>query len=217
MIHTTKERLWYVDYIQLSMIEQGISLDDIAVYIDSGDGCLKSYLQSFKNIENAWYRYGAIWHLQDDIILSRRFKELTEKYNEPLDSIVCGICPTGIEEGNNNFGHVSVDYMWYSFPCIKIPNYIAIEFVEWCESLTDSKHKSWIDKNKYVDSLFRDYILEKQRYTPVINLKPNIVDHVDYLLGGSTINSARRLPIRARYFEDVDLIVELEKKINANK
>ena len=50
----------------------------------------------------------------------------------------------------------------------------------------------------------------------VLNLKPNLVDHIDYLLGGSTINERKedKKQVRALWFDDLDLVKELGGKIN---
>ena len=48
----------------------------------------------------------------------------------------------------------------------------------------------------------------------VLNLKPNLVDHIDYLLGGTVINKERKNKnVRAVWFEDLDLVENLEKKL----
>ena len=48
---------------------------------------------------------------------------------------------------------------------------------------------------------------------PAINLNPNIVDHIDYLIGGTVNSSKRSMQIRSRFWQDEYLVEELEKKL----
>lgn len=212
MIHTCEKREWYVNnYLLPSMLEQGIDRDDIIIWLDKGWGNLISCMKSFKSLPENDYT----WHLQDDIIISSEFKKTTEKYND-FDGLVCGICTEYDLDvrGHNNLEIPTFDELWWSFLCMKIPNKIAHECVEYFESGQDLSCEEWKKKNKGDDSVFRRYI---QVYYPTmkhINLEPNIVDHIDYLLGGSLINGARLKGIRAKYFREQNLVTELERKLN---
>ena len=46
------------------------------------------------------------------------------------------------------------------------------------------------------------------------NLKPNIVDHIDHLIGGTLINKNReRFVNRSAYWEDEEIVVHLEQAL----
>jgi hypothetical protein len=106
--------------------------------------------------------------------------------------------------------------MWYSFPCIRIPNEVSRGFINWYYSeRTQREYFTTIWQNKGIDYLFRQYVLIY--YTDLIlNLKPNIVNHIDHLVGGSLINADRiedSKQIMAVYWDEYKLLRELEEKL----
>jgi hypothetical protein len=104
--------------------------------------------------------------------------------------------------------------MWHSFPCIRIPYKVLQEFVDWVNSdYVQKRYRAYIIEGKYDDTLFREYMISKHPHVKVYNLYPNIVDTIDYLIGGSTINKLRSNDLRAAYFRDTELIEELKGKL----
>ena len=213
MIHTCSKRKWYVQqYLVPSMLEQGIKKSDIRIYGDEKRlGNLRACIDSFRIIAD---KNGGTWHLQDDIIISSNFREATESEDK---GIVCGFC--------NNYskdmlsGYRPVQDMWYSFPCIRIPNKIVAEFIDWFYSTnTQTKYKAYIEQGKYDDSLFRYFILDKHPDMYVYNINPNIVDNIDYLIGGSIVNYQRseKSDANSIYFEEHGLIEILSEKLRAS-
>ena len=218
MIHTYSKRLWYVDgYLIPSMESQGINGNDILVMLDDGTyGCLESFFTSLKKPKGTVDE--ATWHLQDDVIICRDFKIRT--VDTDYDSgIVNGFCWTK-DFQRYSIGRVPPFQMWYSFPCIRILNKIGMEAAEWfyTKAVNDPRYKKMIEERKNDDYLFREFIMEKS-YAG-INLSPNLVDHISYLIGGSIVNREREakegVQSMALYFEDKDLIDELEKRLNQN-
>lgn len=212
MIHTCNERNWYVEkYLIPSLLEQGIKEEDIINWVDiDNKGNLKSCLESFNSCKDI---SDGTWHLQDDVIISSNFKQLTEEHN---DGIVCGFVNDVIGPDINKVGIVNVRDMWLSFPCIRIPNKLAIEFVNWFNTVAvhTDKYKERIKNNKSDDWFFRKFLkTTKYKYTNVLNLKPNIVNHIDYLLGGSVANSARKGFRMSCYWTENNLVEELERRI----
>lgn len=205
LIHTCAKREQYVnEYLVPSMLKQGIDKSNILIYNDKAkEGCLKSYLASFKMIASD--RDGT-WHLQDDVLISSWFKRITEEANR---GIVCGFCSYYSED--KPYGLRPVQDMWYSFPCIRIPNMIAKRFVEWLESpKIQNKYKAYIEENKFVDYFFRLYVLENYTNSYICNLNPNIVENIDYLLGGSVINYIREDTPNSLYFKEHNLVEEFK-------
>ena len=219
MIHTHISRLWYVEeFLIPSMEAQGINGDDIRIILDDGTyGCLDSFFTSLK--EPKGEADEATWHLQDDVIICRDFKIRTVDTDYPL-GIVNGYCWTK-DFQRYSIGKVPAFQMWYSFPCIRIPNQIGISAAEWfyTKAVNDPRYSKMIEERKNDDYLFREFIME-QNYAG-INLSPNLVDHIDYLIGGSIVNKKRAdkegVQSMALYFEDKDLIDELEKKLSRRK
>ena len=216
LIHTCNQREWYVNkYLIPSLIDQGIQSEDIMVWLDTENkGNLHSCMESFSYCGK---ESGATWHLQDDVILCRDFAERTKKFDE--DFIICGFC--GVEVGPciSRIGRVRPTQMWWSFQCIQIPNDLAKECSEWFYEDAVFRDNEEIAKRiaggKSDDWMFRRFINENYPNTVIINYEPNLVDHIDYLLGGSVINSARTRKHTSAYFKDRDLIQILEERLRA--
>jgi len=211
-IHACPQRMWYVNqYLVPSMLDQGISESDIMVKCDDKKlGNLTHCMDIFSHITQA----GSTWHLQDDVVICKDFKKRTEEFQQ--NQIVCGFVVSN--DGNvKHTGFVEPENMWWSFPCIHIPNNLARECVHWVYEVARYKSiYSWmIMANKYDDTFFKEFLKKVHPSIKVLNLKPNLVDHVDYLLGGSIINEERKNKnVRAVWFEDLDLVEELERKID---
>ena len=212
MIHACNSRMWYVnDYLIPSMREQGIH--NILTYCDvDNEGCLVSHVKSLTDASNR--NVDGMWHLQDDVIICRDFAKRTAELSK--DYTVCGFASYYDEMKKWEPGDSNGLKMWYSFPCIYIPTKIVKSYINWFNTYVwrDPQYEKWVKEKKYDDTIFRIYM---ENYYPkeyVLNLKPNLVDHVDYLLGGSIVNQWRKdKQVRAMWFDDTDLIVELEKRL----
>lgn len=209
MIHACPAREWYVnDFLIPSLQKQGIK--DISVWMDSdGVGNLASCIESFTQCS---LFDGDTWHIQDDVIICRDFAERIR--NVPA-GLACGFCVDIYERGDIIEGPTTAQYMWESsFPCIKIPNKLAGEFVFW---LMTAQKRPEINKlvqtGKKDDTLFWIFIQEEHPRMPVTNVSPHLVDHVDYLIGGSVINQWRGHIVRSCRWDDDNLISELKEKL----
>lgn len=207
MIHACRGREWYVnEFLVPSLEAQG--LDNITLWVDRDDrGNLASCVESFYQVSK---RGGETWHLQDDVIICRDF---AERIQRAPPGVVCGFCVEKYEKAVYS-GEVSTQYMWESsFPCIKIPDALAGEFVEWLTTSDRDDLKPLIQTGKKDDTLFRIFMLEEHFRDRACNMRPHLVDHIDYLIGGSMVNQTRGFWARAMYFEDHDLITELQSKL----
>lgn len=211
LIHSCPERRKYVDECLVpSMIEQGIDRDDIVVWTDwDRVGNLASCIESFKWAE---MHRRETWHLQDDVIICRDF---AERIRGAPDGVVCGFCADCFEDCFVP-GPVMPLQMWQSsFPCIKIPDDIAGDFARWVTGVAGIREdlRPMVETGRKDDTLFRIYMLEEHYTMPVYNMLPHLVDHVDYLIGGSVINKWRGYIARSSHFEDEYLITELKRKL----
>lgn len=211
LIHTNPKRLWYVnDYLIPSLLDQGICRTDVLIYNDhKQQGSLQAYIDSFDQIDLEGYT----WHLQDDIIVSPDFKQVTEE-KEADNLIVCGF--NSYYDQKAKCGSVKNDEMWYSFPCIGIPNKVGKDCMEWIQKymIGNPVYKNYWSSGNCIDWFFKQYIKSKDTKCRVLNLVPNIVDHVDHLLGGSTLrNTPRVVPARSQYWEYPELVEELKNKL----
>ena len=211
LIHAYPSRMWYVnDFIVPSLLAQGIAKEDISIWNDEEHkGNLFAFIDSLKALQN---EPGGTWHLQDDIVICRDFKKLTEENDE---GIVCGYCCINFQLGVKA-GVVPAKEQWYSFPCIRIPNEMISGFLEWfANNHLRANYARYTREKKFDDFFFLEYCRLCCGEMTALNLKPNLVDHVDYLIGGTLVNKQRIMPVnRAAFFPDPDLVDELEEKLN---
>lgn len=209
LIHTCPKRIWYVrEFLIPSMLEQGISDDDILVYNDENrDGQLTSFLKSYDYIKGE-----DTWHLQDDIIISKNFRKIAEERKE---EIVCGFCNSYSTQqpGRNNAYN-----MWYSMPCIRISDNIFKGFYEWMfKPETRKKFRHYFMENKHDDVFLQFYVRENCPQMVIYNVAPNMVNHIDHLIGGSLINQMRdknTQEIMSSYWDEPELLEEIEEQLN---
>jgi hypothetical protein len=212
LIHAVPTRLHYVEgYLIPLMLQQGIPLSHIDVYVDSyHEGNLKSTLKSFSQLPEE----GITCHLQDDVIVARDIDEkLEEQYLSPSPpTIQCGF-KSIYDDHNIQCAYTEPKDMWYSFQCIVIPNKLAHEFVDWVqqkENDNDGKFFLQIANNMFDDYLFKCFMIDKHPGADVYLHNANLVDHIDYIIGGSTL-SKRDCAMRAFNFKDQDLVEKLER------
>jgi hypothetical protein len=100
--------------------------------------------------------------------------------------------------------------MWYSFPCIRIPEEISKAFYTFYYS--DNKPEEFniiINSGKMDDLLFMEFLKHYYPKLNATNLAPNLCDHIDFLLGGSIANQQRQGTARAAYFNEPNLVKSL--------
>lgn len=215
MIHACPSRVWYVsNYLIPSMTEQGINRDSIEMWLDiEGVGNLEAFMQSLRWIGENWDESDRTWHLQDDVVISKHFREAAE---QECEHIVCGYCNEVQDGGNVNLiGIVSAQFAWLSMTCICIPNSYAKECADWFynDVLPNGKYLEYVSEGKHDDVLWRNFIAERHPDDCVYNRIPNIVDHVDYMLGGSTVNMQRTDIRKAYRWEEPEVTESLKERL----
>ena len=198
------------EYLIPSMIEQGIPPDNIEVWMD--DKRMGNLISFMKCCEEYGKRDAGRWHMQDDVVISRDFMQKTEEYDE---GIAAGFFREEWQDLYPKSGRVPVAYMWQSFQCIRIPDDILGECAEWffTDAINREEYREKVEKNKYDDYLFRDFLRERHGSEFVMNINPSIVDHVDFLLGGSVINKWRGHYARGDLWEDNEAFENLKAKL----
>ena len=217
MIHSCKDRLWYVEeYLVPSLIKQGINKDEIIIWNDNkGVGNLQSWLDSCKWISKNLKDEG-VWHLQDDVLVCHDFKKRCEELGH--EEIISGFCTYEFNKERYQMTYrVPIYSIWMTFPCIYIPIKYTNEFVFWFETkvIKDGCFKKEYKTGKMDDFFFNRYIKTMHPDIYCYQPRPNMVDHIDYLLGGSTINAKehKKKINRAFYWDDEYLTKELEEKL----
>lgn len=209
IIHTYPGRLWYVkDFLIPSLIAQGAK--NIVIANDKYHiGNLLSFVMSLDNCGDAW-------HLQDDVIICSDFVQRIQK----LSGLCCGFYAGSFDRGNKHEGKNIPQNMWFSFPCIRIPGDIAQAFYNWFFSDEDKDKNTrrgfqiMINSGKMDDLIFMEYLREYYPDMDIFNIKPNLVDHIDYLIGGSVANSQRAGKACSTYFEEPEKVRELAQRLS---
>lgn len=200
LIHASPQRMEYVTRFLLPRLN-GLK---ITVWCDhEGKGNLKAYLDSYKDIPP----YGDTWHLEDDVLPDRHFRQWAEEV-EGFDGIVCGYGSKGYK---NVIGQIKQpEDLWYSFPCIRIPNAYLLDMIPWLEDIkdkdTDIRRK--VEANKGIDYIFRRYVIDHP--IPIYHHDPCMVEHIDDLIGGSLTNNRGASP-KAIRFNDREGLEELRR------
>jgi len=218
MIHACPSREWFVyGYMIPEMTRQGIEPSDIEIWMDrNGDGNLLSCMKAFlKCGENEDEENDGTWHLQDDVILSGDFAKKTLRYDR---GIVCGFGRKGWQQLPPESGTVPAVYMWNSFPCIRIPDRIAAECAEWTlkDAIYRETYHEYAALGKCDDSFWYDFLVEVHGDMRVTNLDPNIVEHADFLIGGSVLHK-RDEEVRSSWWRDQEAFDRAVEKINELK
>lgn len=166
-------------------------------------GNLKAYLESYKQLPIDGYT----WHLEDDVLPDRRFKQWICEMDS-FDGIVCGYGSKGYKDIVGNIAHP--EDMWYSFPCIRIPNGYLRDMLPWFEDIKtkDNDIRRKVESNKGIDYIFRRYVIDHP--IPIFHHNPCMVEHVDDLTGGSLTNNRAQSP-KAIRFEDREGVEELRR------
>ena len=192
------------------MVEQGIDRDRIEVWMD--DKGLGNLFSCMKCFEEYGKRGTGRWHLQDDVVISRDFREKTEKYDE---GIVSGFMRHEWQGLTPQAGRVPAVYHWNSFQCVRIPDKYIKECAEWffTDAAFRDTYKETVESGKCDDSMWYDFLTECHLEETVTNLDPSIVDHVDFLLGGSVINKWRGHYARGDLWKDEIAFEQLKDKL----
>ena len=210
MIHACPKRMWYVEGFLVPMLQ---GADEIIVWNDKEQkGNLKACVESFESVKGD----GGTWHIQDDVLPCRDF---VERCRDLDDGIVYGFCNEQFTDDPLQVGKVYQVDSWHSFQCVRIPDAYAREYASFVKSevwKTQSPnpllHTLW-QQGKGDDTFFKEFLACWHGGDMVRNAKPNLVDHVDWIIGGSVLHPWRGYLARAYYWDDEELVQELKKAV----
>ena len=215
LIHAVPERLWYVEnFLVPALKEQGA--EDVQIWNDDKhSGNLKACMDCFASMEGD----GDTWHIQDDVLVCRDFVDRCKSFDE---GVVYGFCCLNFNDRPEAAGRVYAFDAWNSFQCIRIPNAYARECAAWVRSERwrgDSPHPElpilW-QLNKGDDTFFHEFMACKHGRETVYNAAPNLVNHIDYLIGGSTLSHSWTCLALSALWDDKELVAELKEKIRVS-
>ena len=213
LIHVCPQRMWYVsEFLVPELKKQGV--EEIKIWNDvEKKGNLRACMESFA----ARIGDGGTWHIQDDILIARDFVERCREFDE---GVVYGFCCRNFGDRPEAAGDVYVADAWHSFQCVRIPDAYARECAEWVLS------EAWKEESanaelpilwklgKGDDTFFHEFLENRHGYETAVNLRPNLVEHVDYLIGGSALQHWRNWKEAcADFFDDQDLVEDLKNAI----
>lgn len=215
LIHACPQRMWYVsEFLVPELKAQGA--EEIEVWNDvEKKGNLKACMESFA--ARTGIGDDGTWHIQDDVLLCRDFVKRCREHDE---GVVFGFACRNFGDRLDAYGEVYTPDAWNSFQCVRIPDAWARECAKWVLS------KAWEGESASVelpvlfvlgkgdDTFFHEFMQSRYPYEVVENLKPNLVDHIDWLVGGSSIQQWRDYLARAEFFDDQNLVDELRDAIN---
>jgi hypothetical protein len=208
LIHACPKRMWYVEGFLVPELERQ-GADKIEVWNDTeGKGNLRACMEAFA----AQSGEDGTWHIQDDVLLCRDFVERCRQHDE---GVVYGFCNEAFTDDPLQTGHVNVEDAWHSFQCVRIPDAYARECAAWLEGpgKTSGMYSIWIQSGKMDDDVFRTFLIDRHGRENVLNLKPNLVEHVDWIVGGSVLHPWRGYIARAHFWDDEDLVRELKEAV----
>ena len=212
MIHACPKRMWYVEGFLLPQLKaQGA--EEIAIWNDTDRlGNLEACMRSFLHCRG----YGGTWHIQDDILPGRDFVQRCLNYES--DGVVYGFCNEQFTDDPEQTGRVYVPDAWHSFQCVRIPDEYARGCADWFWSKRWEKNPNeelriMYRLGKGDDTFFREYLLQEHGADRVTNANPNLVEHVDWIVGGSVLHPWRGYFTRAYFWEDEDLVRELKEAV----
>ena len=212
LIHAVPKRLWYVeDFLVPALRKQGAR--DIALWVDEDHrGNLLSCMESFQAMNGV----GGTWHLQDDVLPARDFVKRALEYRG--GHVGVGFCSRLFHDDPNNAGLVYQPDMWHSFQCVHIPNRLARECADWYfsgdwQECQNENLPAMVQLNRGDDSLFREFLFCRHPGEVAYNFAPNLVEHVDWLTGGSTLHDWWGQAPRSDRWEDEALVNELREEL----
>lgn len=218
LIHAVPQRLWYVTNFMLPQLrEQGY--EETQIFLDDRKlGNLEACLQSFEQLPDE----GGTWHLQDDVLLARDF---IRRADPPMADVASGFCCIPFGDSPYTIGRVYQPDLWHSFQCIYIRNALAKEFAAWVRGghFIESPNlnlPALQRAGKGDDSFFREFLFCRHPGISAYNFTPNLVEHIDWLIGGSTLTVGgswhHDLP-RSALWEEESETLALQTRIRAWK
>lgn len=212
LIHACPARMWYVsEYLVPELTCQGV--ERIEIYNDARQlGNLRACIDSMERLRTD----GDTWHLQDDVLPASDFAERAQAL-ENFSGVICGFVNEVGGPNANLTGLQSALDMWYSFPCIRIPDCMARQFAAWAKAGGDggTTARDLIRRNVGDDWFFRRFYESYYASTPILHCKPCLVQHVDHLLGGSLCSPWRGYYTPAAYWNEPEREAALKEWISA--
>lgn len=168
-------------------------------------GQLNAWTDCARQIINEKFDYDGTWHLEDDVVPCKNFKELSENLPETADVIQGFITDNKLFDFNGTTGITGIENLPYGTQCIYIPNrYLKgfIRFVDEYVKTGNYRARQYNCGTLYADAVFRTYMRKYHKNATVNNLDSCMVEHVDYLIGGRSVKKQVLHNTKARKFDN---------------
>lgn len=212
LIHACPKRMSYVEgYLAPMLRRRGAEI--VEIWNDeNGHGNLRSCMESFA----ARRGHGGTWHIQDDVLPCRDFVERCREYES--DGVVYGFTCGAFGDDIGQTGRVYAPDVWHSFQCVRIPDAYARECAEWYfsgEWAQAGEPELWAlqEMGQGDDTFFRTFLQVRHGRERFTNAAPNLVEHVDWLIGGSILSPWRGFVARSALWDDRGELEDLKREI----
>lgn len=213
LIHSCPKRMWYVEeFLAPSIRAQG---GNVEIFNDAEQlGNLAACMEAFASREGD----GGTWHLQDDVLICSDFVARCAEYEE---GVAYGFACRNFGDRLDAWGTVYAPDAWNSFQCVRIPDPWARECAEWVRSgawefESPSAELPILHKlGKGDDTFFHEFMLCRHADAVAENIRPNLVEHIDWLIGGSAVSHWRDYLARAEFWDEPELVDQLRDRIRA--
>lgn len=208
LIHACPQRMFYVEgFLVPRLLGQGA--EDVRIFCDDrGLGNLAACMEAFSGCEGD----GGTWHLQDDVLPCRDFVERCRVLDKDL---VYGFCCRNFGDRTDAWGRVYIPDAWNSFQCVRIPDPYARACAAWVRSGAWARESPSAELpilwqlGRGDDTFFHEFMSCRHGTESAYNAKPNLVEHVDWLLGGSTLHQWQGYIARSEYWDDPESLAQL--------
>lgn len=221
VIHTSPKRIDVVNGFLVPCFKN-YGIQNIVVWNDS---IMKGQLDAWTDcarwiLEQKEYRY--TWHLEDDVIPCKMFKEISETVMDD-DMITQGFITDYIYAGfKGKTGFLSLKDMPYGMQCIGIPNKYLNGYVQFVDEYVKNglyRKRQYDCGTLYSDNVFLGY-MKKYHSNVLVNVMGDcMVEHIDYLIGGRSVrakNEGIRKAVRFDNREEVERLKEWSKRRNTS-
>lgn len=213
VIHTSPKRIKFVNEYMVPCFKR-YGVENIVVWNDEEmEGQLTAWTKCAVWILEQGYK-GA-WHLEDDVVPCKRFKEISEGL-ELENRIVQGfITENRFFDFKGKTGIVPVHDLPYGMQCMYIPELYTLGFVYFMKRFVEKGlyRKGQYERGTlYSDDVLRGLLRRECKKDFVNCLDDCMVEHIDYLIGGRSVPKGAKEGNRtARKFDNYEEVERLKE------
>lgn len=214
VIHTSPKRIKFVNEYMVPCFKR-YGIQDIIVWNDEQMiGQLNAWTDCARWIVSEKNEYRGTWHLEDDVVPCKNFKTLSEQLSGKSIVVQGFITDNKFFGFKGETGILPFQYLPYGMQCIYIPNLYLKGFIDFVDTFVKTgmyRKKQYECGTLYSDAVFRTFMKRYYKDTLINNLDDCMVEHVDYLIGGSSVRKQKDTKAKARKFDNYEEVERLER------